>query len=48
MTLGAVTKTDVTMMYIHGLAPEETLQEFRKKLHKSMWILFWNRDTLSR
>ncbi|MEK5027229.1 spore germination protein [Paenibacillus sp. FSL M7-1046] len=32
MTLGAVTKTDVTMMYIHGLAPEETLQEFRKKL----------------
>lgn len=32
MTIGAVTKTDVTMMYMHGLAREETIQKFRKLL----------------
>ncbi|WP_054941435.1 spore germination protein [Paenibacillus ihuae] len=32
LTIGAVTKTDVSIMHIHGLAKEETLQEIRKKL----------------
>lgn len=32
MTIGSLTKTDVTLMHIHGLADEETLQTFRKKL----------------
>ncbi|UQZ32475.1 spore germination protein [Paenibacillus sp. PK3_47] len=32
MTIGNVTKTDVSIMHIHGLAEEETLQTFRKKL----------------
>lgn len=32
MTIGSITKTEVTIMHIHGLAPEETLQELKKKL----------------
>ncbi|AIQ53733.1 spore germination protein [Paenibacillus sp. FSL R7-0331] len=32
LTIGAVTKTDVSIMHIHGLAKEETLQQIRKKL----------------
>lgn len=32
LTIGSVTKTDVSIMHIHGLAKEETLQEVRKKL----------------
>ncbi len=32
LTIGAVTKTDVSIAHIHGLAKEETLQEIRKKL----------------
>lgn len=32
MTIGNVTKTDVTIMHINGLTQEETLQNLRKKL----------------
>ncbi|MNC29175.1 Spore germination protein A1 [compost metagenome] len=32
LTIGAVTKTDVSIVHIHGLAKEETLLEIRKKL----------------
>ncbi|WP_042196940.1 spore germination protein [Paenibacillus camerounensis] len=32
LTIGAVTKTDVSIVHIHGLAKEETLQQIRKKL----------------
>lgn len=32
MTMGSVTKTDVSIAHIHGLAKDETLQKIRKKL----------------
>ncbi len=32
LTMGSVTKTDVSIAHIHGLAKEETLQQIRKKL----------------
>lgn len=34
MKLGDVTHTDITIMYIHGIADEETIQVFKKKLQE--------------
>ncbi|MEK3684061.1 spore germination protein [Paenibacillus sp. FSL R10-2736] len=34
MKLGDVTHTDITIMYIHGIADEETIKVFKKKLQE--------------
>lgn len=34
MKIGRVTKTDVTLMYIHGIANEEVIEEIRQRLKK--------------
>jgi spore germination protein KA len=34
MKIGRVTQTDVTMMYIHGIAHDQIIEEIRQRLHK--------------
>jgi spore germination protein KA len=34
MKIGRVTHTDVTMMYIHGIANDQVVEEIRQRLHK--------------
>ncbi|YCA45646.1 spore germination protein [Bacillus sp. JZ8] len=34
MKIGRITQTDITMMYIHGIANDEIIKEIRQRLHK--------------
>lgn len=47
LKVGRVTKTDVTFMYIHGIANDKVVNEVRQRLQKSILIVFWNQGTLN-
>ncbi|MFP3888273.1 spore germination protein [Priestia filamentosa] len=34
MKIGRVTQTDITMMYLHGIANDQVIEEIRQRLHK--------------